>query len=102
MKRTIAYLRVSSLKQDLENQKHEITEYCRKNEIEVSEWLEVEMSTRKTKKERRIDELLNKLKKDDTLIISELSRLGRSLSEVVLIVEELKKNRYDLSRSNRG
>ena len=63
MKRTIAYLRVSSFKQDLDNQKYEITEYCKKNDIEVSEWLEVEMSTRKTKKERRIDELLSKLKR---------------------------------------
>ena len=102
MKRTIAYLRVSSLKQDLENQKHEITEYCRKNDIEVSEWLEVEMSTRKTKKERRIDELLSKLKKDDTLIISELSRLGRSLSEVVLIVEELIKKQVRLIAIKQG
>jgi DNA invertase Pin-like site-specific DNA recombinase len=102
MKRVIAYLRVSSLKQDLENQKHEITEYCRKNDIEVSEWLEVEMSTRKAKKERRIDELLSKLKKGDSLIISELSRLGRSLSEVVLIIEELIKKQVRLVAIKQG
>jgi DNA invertase Pin-like site-specific DNA recombinase len=102
MKRVIAYLRVSSLKQDLENQKHEINEYCRKNDIEVSEWLEVEMSTRKVKKERKIDELLSKLTKGDTLIISELSRLGRSLTEVVLIVEELIRKKVRLVAIKQG
>jgi DNA invertase Pin-like site-specific DNA recombinase len=54
------------------------------------------MSSRKTTKERRIDELLGQLKKKDTLIVSELSRLGRSLGEVVLLVEHLIKKKVRL------
>jgi DNA invertase Pin-like site-specific DNA recombinase len=89
MPRTLAYLRVSTLKQDIENQTHEINSYCTRNQISVDEWIKVEQSSRRTKKQRRIDELLTKLKRNDTLIVSELSRLGRSLSEVVLLVERL-------------
>ncbi len=89
MPRTLAYLRVSTLKQDIENQTHEINSYCTRNQISVDEWIKVKQSSRRTKKERRIDELLTELKRNDTLIVSELSRLGRSLSEVVLLVERL-------------
>jgi DNA invertase Pin-like site-specific DNA recombinase len=89
MSRTLAYLRVSTIKQDIDNQTHEINSYCNRNQISVDEWIKVEQSSRRTKKERRIDELLTKLKRNDTLIVSELSRLGRSLSEVVLLVERL-------------
>jgi DNA invertase Pin-like site-specific DNA recombinase len=80
-------LRVSTVKQDLETQKHEIEGYCERHKMGVDEWLEVEISSRKNKKERRILELLGKLKKGDTLMVSELSRLGRSIPEVVLLVD---------------
>ena len=93
---TLAYLRVSTVKQDLENQRHEIKSYCSREGLEVDDWLLIEMSSRRTPKERRIDELLTKLKRDDTLIVSELSRLGRSLSEVVLLVENLIKKKVKL------
>jgi DNA invertase Pin-like site-specific DNA recombinase len=84
------------LKQDLENQRHEIDRYCEKEGLAVDQWIDVEMSSRKTTKERRIDELLGQLKKKDTLIVSELSRLGRSLGEVVLLVEHLIKKKVRL------
>jgi len=87
--RTIAYLRVSTVKQDLENQKLAILEHCQANRIHVDEWFELESSSRKSLKERRVDELLSTLQEGDTLIVSELSRLGRSLSQIVLIVDAL-------------
>jgi len=93
---TIAYLRVSTLKQDIENQTHEIKRYCEKQKLEVNQWLKVEMSSRKSTKERRIDELMAQLRKGDTLIVSELSRLGRSLSEVVVLVEKIIKMKVKL------
>jgi putative DNA-invertase from lambdoid prophage Rac len=96
MTRTVAYLRVSTLKQDIENQTHEIEKYCACNQITVDEWLKVELSSRKTTKQRRIDELLTMLRRGDTLIVSELSRLGRSLSEVVLLIERLVKMKVRL------
>jgi putative DNA-invertase from lambdoid prophage Rac len=89
MPATYAYLRVSTIKQDLETQRYEILKYCERNERSVDIWLEIEISSRKNMKERRIDELLSLLKKGDTVIVSELSRIGRSISQVVLIVEGL-------------
>ena len=46
-------------------------------------------TSRKDKRQRRIEELLGKLQPGDTLIVSELSRLGRSTSEVIELVNEL-------------
>jgi DNA invertase Pin-like site-specific DNA recombinase len=84
-----AYLRVSTADQDIEAQRREIEGYCSRKDLQVDEWLEIEMSSRKSQRKRRIEELLGKLRKDDALIVSELSRLGRSISEVVLLVESL-------------
>ena len=89
MAKTIGYVRVSTVRQDIENQRHEILEYVNKNHLHVDEFIEAEISSRKNKKQRRITELMEKLEPDDTLIVSELSRLGRSTSEVIDIVNEL-------------
>ena len=88
---TWAYLRVSTDKQDEENQKLAIQEFCSKEGLEVDEWLAVTMSSRKSTKDRRIEELLSRLRKGDYLIVSELSRIGRSVSEVVQTVDRLLK-----------
>ncbi len=87
--KTIAYIRVSTLQQDVSNQRLEILEHSRKNELRVDDFLEIEISSRRTLKERRIEELLSRLGKGDTLIVSELSRLGRSTAEVITLVNEL-------------
>ena len=87
--KTLGYLRVSTVKQDVQNQKLEILSYANTNKITVDDFLTVEMSSRKTMKERRIDELLSMLDDGDTLIVSELSRLGRSLGEIIQIVDNL-------------
>ena len=87
--KAIGYLRVSTVKQDLDNQKLEILDYANKNGIRVDEFIKVEISSRKNMKERRIEELLDRLDHGDMLIVSELSRLGRSLGEVIQIVNEL-------------
>ena len=87
--KTIGYLRVSTDKQDAKNQKFEIMDYAQKNNMTISEFIEVEMSSRMDRKKRRIDELFEKLDNGDTLITSELSRLGRSTGEVIGIVNDL-------------
>lgn len=89
--KTVAYVRVSTTKQDVENQKLTILDYANSHDMKVDEWFELEASSRKSTKERRIDELLDILEDGDTLIVSELSRLGRSLSQIVLLVDVLKK-----------
>lgn len=89
MGKTVAYLRTSTNKQDLNNQKLEILEFARRHDLKVDEFVEITVSSRKTSKQRRIDELLEKLVDSDTLIVTELSRLGRSTSEVIALVNEL-------------
>lgn len=87
--RVLAYLRVSTERQYVENQELVIQEYCKTHGLEVDETIGIEVSSRKATKERRIDETVEKLRKGDTLLVSELSRIGRSLSEVVEIVDQL-------------
>lgn len=89
MAKTIAYIRTSTDKQDLNNQKLEIFEFAKKNKLEVDNFIEMTISSRKTSKERRIDEMLSVLDDADTLIVTELSRLGRSTAEVIGLVNEL-------------
>ena len=89
MSKTIAYLRASTGKQDLNNQKLEILEYCRKNDLKIDEFIKITISSRKTNKQRRIDEMVAKLNESDTLIVTELSRLGRSTAEVIALVNAL-------------
>lgn len=89
MSKILAYLRVSTDKQDLNNQKLEILEFARKRDLKVNEFVEVMISSRKTSKQRRIDELLDRLATSDTLIVTEMSRLGRSTAEVIGLVNQL-------------
>ena len=83
---TLAYMRVSCDKQDLKNQKLEILEYAQKNNYNVDEFIEIEISSRKDMQKRRIDELFEKLNAGDILITAELSRIGRSTGEVINII----------------
>jgi len=92
----IGYIRTSTNKQDLKNQQHEIFSYTNKHDLKVHEFIEVQDSSRKTSKQRRVDELLQKLSSHDTLIVTELSRLGRSTSEILTLVNELIKNKVTL------
>ena len=89
MGKTVAYLRASTDKQDLNHQKLELLEFARKRSIKINEFIEVTISSRKTSKQRRIDELLQMLNQTDTLIVTELSRLGRSTAEVIALVNAL-------------
>lgn len=85
----IGYIRVSTIEQDLQNQKNAILNYADEQKIIIDDWIEVTISSKKDKKYRKIDMLFEKLKENDNLIVSELSRLGRSVSDVVGIVNDL-------------
>jgi len=93
MPKTIAYIRASTDKQDLNNQKLEIFEFAKINKLEVDDFIQMTISSRKTTKERRIDEMISVLDDADTLIVTELSRLGRSTAEVIGLVNELIKKK---------
>jgi DNA invertase Pin-like site-specific DNA recombinase len=89
MNRTIAYLRTSTDKQDLNSQKLEILEFARRKNMTIDDFIEVTISSRKSPQERRIEELTSKLQPSDTLVITELSRIGRSTAGVIALINEL-------------
>jgi DNA invertase Pin-like site-specific DNA recombinase len=86
---TTAYLRVSTESQDLKNQKFTILEYAARKKFPIDHFVEIQISSRRTPQQRGIDGLLERLAPKDRLIVSELSRLGRSLGQVIHIVDEL-------------
>ena len=89
MAKTIGYIRVSTDQQDLQNQQHSILNYANKNPLGKVEFIEVKMSSRKKDEDRKINELFETLQAGDHLIVSELSRIGRSVVNVVTIVNQL-------------
>ena len=89
MSTVFSYLRVSTDEQQIKNQRMEIESYCKNHNLTIDETIEIKISSKKDLKRRHIDELLSRLKKGDTLIVSELSRLGRSIRELSTIVEKL-------------
>jgi len=87
------YIRVSSNKQTLTHQKFEITKFARLNQIKIDKWIAETISSRKELHRRKLGGLLNDLNAGDIVIACEISRLGRSLLEVMHILENcLNKN----------
>jgi DNA invertase Pin-like site-specific DNA recombinase len=82
------YIRVSTDKQTVENQRYEVNQFCEKNILVVDKWIEETISGTKTVQERKLGKLLKKMKKEDVLICSELSRLGRNLLMIMGILNE--------------
>ena len=83
------YIRVSTDKQTVENQRYEITEFAQKNDIQIDEWIEETISGTLEPGRRQLGTLLEKVQKDDLIICSELSRLGRSLFMIMSILNKL-------------
>ena len=86
------YIRVSTEQQNTINQKHEISTFADKNGLKIDKWVDETISSRKPLKERKLGNLIKKLKKGDILIASELSRLGRNLMEVMGILQKCLEN----------
>jgi DNA invertase Pin-like site-specific DNA recombinase len=91
--KTIAYLRISTGSQDLANQKLAVLDYARQNRFAIDRFVEAQASSRKGRDQRRVEELLGELVAGDRLVVSELSRLGRSLGQVIQLVDELVKRK---------
>ena len=82
------YIRVSTDKQTVENQRFEINHFCERQEVVINKWIEETISGAKNLDERKLGKLLKKMKKGDVLICSELSRLGRNLLMIMGILNE--------------
>ena len=94
--KTIAYLRVSTGGQDLDSQRLAILDYAHRHRLHVDDFMEVTVSSRKTLKERGVDGLCAGMHAGDLLLVSELSRLGRSVGQIIQIVDDLVKNQIRL------
>lgn len=82
----IAYLRVSTGKQHLENQQNEITRYAILKGISIDRWVTEVVSGKAREKDRELGRLLKSLKSGDTLIVTEISRLSRTLHDIMSIM----------------
>jgi len=82
------YIRVSTDKQTVENQRFEIRQFCEKNQIIVEKWIEETISGTKIPEKRQLGILLNDITSGDLIICSELSRLGRSLFMIMSILSQ--------------
>lgn len=80
------YIRVSSDKQTVENQKFEISTFCERNELTIDGWISETISGTKTYNKRKLGVLLKKVGPGDLIICSEVSRLGRSLFMIMEIL----------------
>lgn len=80
------YIRVSSDKQTVENQRFEIMEFCRVNNLHIDGWIDETISGTQEYSKRRLGKLLDQVRKNDIIICSELSRLGRSVFMIMEIL----------------
>jgi DNA invertase Pin-like site-specific DNA recombinase len=103
-----AYVRISKDKQTTENQRFEILKFADEKRLQIDEWVDETVTGVKKARLRKLGPLLERMKADDVLIVSEISRLGRSLMEVMSILYQLMekdvkvftiKERYELGNN---
>ena len=80
------YIRVSSDKQTVENQRFEINNFCERENLKIDGWIEETISGTKAYNKRLLGILLKRVQKDDLIICAELSRLGRNLFMIMEIL----------------
>lgn len=80
------YIRVSSDKQTVKNQRFEIMNFCERQKLKINDWIEETISGTKNYDKRQLGKLLKKVDKNDIIICSELSRLGRNLFMIMEIL----------------
>ena len=88
---TIAYLRVSTGRQDLDQQKLAVLDYAHKHRVIVDTFMETQRSSQRVMQREELLQMIEALQPGDRLIVSELSRLGRSLSQILQIIDRLRR-----------
>jgi len=86
------YIRISTDKQTVDSQRFEIERFCLKNKIKIGQWIEETISGTKLPEKRLLGSLLAKVRRNDLIICSELSRLGRSILMIMSILNQLMLN----------
>ena len=83
------YIRVSTDRQTVENQRYEIERFCSQNNLTIDQWIEETISGVELPEKRLLGSLLDEVKTGDLIICSELSRLGRNLLMIMSILNNL-------------
>ncbi len=83
---TYGYIRVSTDHQTVENQRFEIINFCRQQNLPIDDWIEETISGTKAYNKRVLGRLLRRIRRDDIIICTELSRLGRNLFMIMEIL----------------
>jgi len=83
------YVRVSTDRQNTENQRFEIRNFAKQNDIVIEEWIEEKVSSMQELRKRKLGKLIGRAKEGDLIIASELSRLGRNLLQVMGMLNHL-------------
>ena len=86
------YIRVSTSSQTVENQKIQIKNYCREKRLHNVIWFSETISGTKMPEKRKLGELLKAAKDGDTIIVTEVSRLGRSMMMIMNVLDECLRN----------
>jgi DNA invertase Pin-like site-specific DNA recombinase len=87
--KVFGYARVSTRGQTVESQKQIVLEYCNHKRVFIDEWKEIVISSNKSIEDRGIEQLITELHYGDHLLVSEISRLGRSNSQVNNIIQRM-------------
>lgn len=90
------YIRVSTDKQTVENQRFEINRFCKGQDLSIDHWIEETISGTKDLDKRKLGGLLGRMNKGDVLICAELSRLGRNLLMIMGILNDCMKNEIEV------
>lgn len=98
----VGYLRVSTCKQHLTNQKEEIQRYAATRHISVDCWVTEIVSGKKNERERKLGPLLRRMKAGDTLIVTEISRLSRTLTDIMNIMGKCLQKKIKLYTTKEG
>lgn len=83
-----AYIRVSTDKQTVENQRFEIQKFAMEKHLIIDKWVSETVSGTKAANDRKLGPIIKRMKKGDILIISEISRLGRNLMSIMSILNK--------------
>jgi len=93
---TYGYIRISTDKQHVDNQRFEIEQFCESQKIKIDNWIEETISGTKSPEKRQLGILLKDIKEGDTIICTELSRLGRTLLMIMGIISTCMERRVNI------
>lgn len=98
----IGYLRVSTGKQHPANQQDEIKRFAESRKLKIDKWVTEVVSGKTREKDRKLGTLLRSMKRGDTLIVTEISRLSRTLTEIMSIMGRCLKKGVRLYSTKEG